>query len=55
MVADLSKFIDKMNDKGKELFDLYMKLKATFEDLTMRFVYTTFVLFLESNFLTSLF
>ena len=53
MVADLSKFIDKMNDKGKELFDLYMKLKATFEDLTMRFVYT-FVLFLECNFLTSL-
>ena len=38
MVADLSKFIDKMNDKGKELFDLYMKLKATFEDLTMRLV-----------------
>ena len=36
MIGDLAKFIETMNTKGKELFDVYMKLKDTFDDLTVR-------------------
>ena len=39
MIGDLAKFIETMNTKGKELFDVYMKLKDTFDDLTVRLVY----------------